>query len=92
MFFLGFVVPFILICYCYGRIMVKVKQTENRAMGEKARNQGRKRTWSKGRKLFQAVVAVVNEPLMRYGVTREGYVKSRKMFYFQVRSTNNNQS
>lgn len=70
---LGFIIPFALICYCYERIMAKVKRTEKRALGETIGGYHKRPTWGKGRKLMQLFVGVITEPLTGYGgVKREG--------------------
>ena len=62
-FVLGFIIPLGVICYCYGRIMLKVKHTEKRA----------KRFVSKDIKdnpMWRAFTDTVTQPFVKYGMKK----------------------
>ncbi|CAG5103526.1 Oidioi.mRNA.OKI2018_I69.chr1.g811.t1.cds [Oikopleura dioica] len=66
-FVLGFIIPLGVICYCYGRIMMKVKHTEKRA----------KRFVSKDIKdnpMWRAFTDTVTQPFVKYGMKKEAKI------------------
>jgi len=66
-FVLGFIIPLGVICYCYGRIMLKVKRTENRAKRFVSNDITNNPMW-------RAFTDTVTQPFVKYGMKKEAKI------------------